>query len=153
MQPKDLAVVHLIEQEVMETSWNKKQIRSECEYAESVQLVAEEEGKVCGYLFFRWCGPEAELMRIGVASGKRKLGIGGALVDEGVRLLAKENIEQCCLEVRASNVTAQHFYQGKGFHNQGVRPKYYRNPVEAAVLMKRKVIKGPGEGCENTSRD
>ena len=43
MQPKDLAAVHLIEQEVMETFWSEKQIRSECEYAEGVQLVAEAE--------------------------------------------------------------------------------------------------------------
>lgn len=153
MQPEDLAAVHLIEQEVMETSWNEKQIRSEWEYAESVQLVAEAEGKVCGYVFFRWCGPESELMRIGVAPGKRKLGIGGALIDKGLMLLAKENVEQCCLEVRASNESAQQFYQGKGFLHQGVRPKYYRDPVEAAVLMQTKVIKAPGGGCENTSRN
>ncbi|MBM9513598.1 ribosomal protein S18-alanine N-acetyltransferase [Desulfogranum marinum] len=146
MQPKDLAAVHLIEQEVMETFWSEKQIRSECEYAEGVQLVAEAEGKVCGYVFFRWCGPESELLRIGVAPGKRKIGIGGALVDKGLMLLAKENVEQCWLEVRASNESAQQFYQGKGFLRRGVRPKYYRNPAEAAVLMITKVIKEPGGG-------
>ena len=153
MQLEDLAAVHLIEQEVMETSWSENQIRSECEYVEGVQLVAEAEGKVCGYVFLRWCGPESELMRIGVAPSKRELGIGGALVDKGLILLAGENVEQCCLEVRASNVSAQQFYLGKGFFHQGMRPKYYRNPVEAAVLMQKNVIKGLGGGCENTSRN
>ena len=152
MQLEDLAAVHMIEQEVMETSWSEKQVRSECEYTESVQLVAEAEGRVCGYVFFRWCGPDSELMRIGVAPLMRKLGIGGALVDKGLTLLAEKDVEQCFLEVRASNVSAQHFYLGKAFLHQGMRPKYYRNPVEAAVLMKRRVIMRPGEGCENTSR-
>ena len=153
MRLEDLAAVYFIEQEVMETSWNENQIRSECEYVEGVQLVAEAEGKICGYVFLRWCGSESELMRIGVSPSKRGLGFGGALVDKGLILLAEENVEQCYLEVRASNVSAHHFYLGKGFLNQGMRPKYYSNPVEAAVLMKRKVIKGLGGGCEHTSRN
>jgi [ribosomal protein S18]-alanine N-acetyltransferase len=43
------------------------------------------------------------------------------------------------LEVREANREARSFYQNRGFAVTGVRPNYYRQPDEAAVLMEKKV--------------
>jgi ribosomal-protein-alanine N-acetyltransferase len=41
------------------------------------------------------------------------------------------------LEVRASNVAAQHLYREFDFEAVGLRRRYYTHPVEDAVIMRR----------------
>jgi ribosomal protein S18 acetylase RimI-like enzyme len=43
------------------------------------------------------------------------------------------------MEVRESNAGAIAFYQKQGFSKSGRRPGYYRDPVEAAILMEKKL--------------
>ncbi len=49
------------------------------------------------------------------------------------------------LEVRASNTAALRLYRRMGFATDGVRPGYYRNPEEEAVLMSLD-LSSPGPG-------
>jgi [ribosomal protein S18]-alanine N-acetyltransferase len=44
-------------------------------------------------------------------------------------------VSEFLLEVRASNVAAMGLYQALGWRQTGLRPDYYANPVEDAVLM------------------
>jgi len=39
------------------------------------------------------------------------------------------------LEVRASNRAAHALYRGLGFRDMTIRPAYYTNPIEDALLM------------------
>ncbi len=43
-------------------------------------------------------------------------------------------LKRIFLEVRAGNLQAVRFYQSLGFVQSGLRRKYYRNPVEDALL-------------------
>jgi len=43
------------------------------------------------------------------------------------------------LEVRESNTRAKAFYRGLGFEEAGRREGYYRQPEEAAVVMRAKL--------------
>jgi len=140
MRLEDIGAVFELEHEVITPSWSAAQISSELKIAGSLHFVAEQRSALLGYIFFRICGNEAELLRIGVAPSKRRSGVGGALLAYGVTELMEKKVEHCFLEVRSSNRNAQLFYESSGFYRCGVRPKYYSKPSEDAVLMTMNLI-------------
>ncbi len=75
---------------------------------------------------------EAEILNLVVAPEWRRRGIARALVGE----LALAYPQALFLEVRESNSSARAFYQSFGFQEVGRRPDYYRDPPEAAVVMR-----------------
>lgn len=140
MRQEDVGAVFELESQVITPSWSAPQISSELDVTGSLHFVAEQENALFGYTFFRTCGNEAELLRIGVDPTKRRTGIGRALMAFGLTALVEKKIELCFLEVRRSNKDAQLFYQSLGFCCCGVRPKYYSTPAEDAVLMRRDLM-------------
>lgn len=100
---------------------------------------AEDNGgqKLVGYLIALAIAPEAEIANIAVLPNCRKLGIGRALMEEGLRHLEEEGCDSFFLEVRESNLPAQALYRRLGFLPTGRRKRYYQNPSEDAVLMAR----------------
>ena len=53
--------------------------------------------------------------------------------------LIEKEVEAVYLEVRFSNTPAQKLYEKYGFEKLGLRKKYYTNPSEDAVLMKKTI--------------
>lgn len=137
MQEVDCRAIRSIEEECMENPWSLAQIQSEREQGSTLQLVAESDGQLTGFIFFRYCLPEAELLRIGVKRDRQRSGIGGALIGEGLPMLYQLGASSCHLEVRCSNKPAKSLYSRFGFIETGRRPNYYRGPKEDAVLMQR----------------
>jgi ribosomal-protein-alanine acetyltransferase len=75
---------------------------------------------------------EHELLNLAVAPEFRRQGIGRALVAawlEGVS-------GTVYLEVRPSNTAARLFYKYLGFEEVSIRPEYYQNPPEPAIVLK-----------------
>ncbi len=144
MRQEDVGAVCELEREAITPSWSVAQISSELDIAESLHLVAEQSNALFGYTFFRICGHEAELLRIGVDATRRRSGVGAALLRYGLRELAQKKVESCFLEVRISNTGAQLFYESFGFQHQGVRPKYYGKPTEDAALMRKNLTSWRG---------
>jgi ribosomal-protein-alanine N-acetyltransferase len=48
-------------------------------------------------------------------------------------------VSRVFLEVRESNQAGIAFYAKHGFSKTGLRPAYYRDPAEAAVMMEKKL--------------
>jgi ribosomal-protein-alanine N-acetyltransferase len=65
----------------------------------------------------------------------RHRGIARSLVATALHAGMSQSAHRAVLEVRASNRAAQRLYEGFGFSQTAVRPKYYANPEEDAVLM------------------
>ena len=59
----------------------------------------------------------------------------GALCDE----LISQKMESLTLEVRASNEPAIKLYTKLGFEIIGRRPRYYVNPQEDALIMRKEL--------------
>jgi ribosomal-protein-alanine N-acetyltransferase len=93
-------------------------------------LFATVDGEPAGFIVWRHTAPdEIEILNLGVARQFRRRGVAKAL-------LAALPVADVFLEVRQSNVPAQALYAGAGFRNVGVRPAYYQNPPEGAIVMR-----------------
>jgi ribosomal-protein-alanine N-acetyltransferase len=98
---------------------------------------AEEENEhVVGYLVARQMADEGEILNVGVAAKHRRHGVGRSLVSAGLTQLRGRGATQVYLEVRESNVGARALYAEFGFAEVGRRTKYYRRPVEDAILLR-----------------
>jgi len=94
--------------------------------------VAVEADQVAGFLAARQVAAgEFEILNLAVAPGRRRKGVGRALISA----LLRERPASVFLEVRESNSEARLFYHSLGFRPAGRRPGYYRNPAEDAVVM------------------
>lgn len=102
--------------------------------AERVSLIAEDEGKVTGFLVARISGDECELENVVVAEGRRRRGIGSSLIRALADFIQGRGRIPIFLEVRESNSTARALYEKCGFRIKGRRKSYYNNPQEDAVL-------------------
>ena len=117
--------------------WSENSVASELKNKLALWLVAEDEGKVAGYIGSQTCGDESDVMNVAVHPDFRRRGIAETLVNALVDEL--KAIESRCLtlEVRASNVPAISLYEKQGFAEVGRRKNYYRNPREDALIMRK----------------
>ncbi len=96
---------------------------------------------VAGFIVSRQVAPpqaddaEREILSLVVNPANRRQGIGRALVE--AELASSSKGTTWFLEVRESNVAAISLYTAVGFIASGRRrPGYYRDPAEAAIVMR-----------------
>jgi ribosomal-protein-alanine N-acetyltransferase len=106
-------------------------------------LVSESDGRADGYAVASYAGDIAELQRIGVATGARRLGIASALLEAIVLHAPSTGADRMLLEVRADNRGALGFYAARGFVEIDRRTRYYRDGTDA-VVMRLPLIAGCG---------
>jgi ribosomal-protein-alanine N-acetyltransferase len=113
--------------------------------------VAEQEGRIAGFILFRTASDEAEILTIAVAPDARRNGVGRALVNEAARAAAHAGATPLDLEVGANNAPARPLYAGLGFAKTGQRKGYYRTlgaaPEDALVLAAALPLSGLGNVC------
>ncbi|HET7790334.1 MAG TPA: ribosomal protein S18-alanine N-acetyltransferase [Gemmatimonadales bacterium] len=130
----DLAPIHEIERSAFSDPWRPADFR-ECLASGVPFLVAEERGLVSGYVIARHAADEGEILNLGVAPAARRRGIGRGLVTRVLDDLAALGARRAFLEVRESNTAARNLYEGSGFSTVGRRTRYYRHPVEDALIL------------------
>ena len=99
--------------------------------------VCELRGEVISVLQWRLIEPEAEILDIAVAAAQRRQGIASFVLTEFSRLARAAGVREILLEVRESNSAAIALYTKFGFTPAGRRNNYYRDPNEAALLLRR----------------
>ena len=92
-------------------------------------------GDLVGFVVASLIPPQAELESIAVRSDEQRRGIGSKLFARLVDELRAADVRELMLEVRASNHTAIAFYEGHGWLQSGLRPRYYADPEDDAILM------------------
>ena len=100
-------------------------------------IVAEYEGEFAGYADIWTVLDEADLNSIAVRVDFRRKGIGDAIMLAMTEMLPANGVATINLEVRVSNMPAIKLYKKYGFKECGVRPGYYLDNGEDALIMKR----------------
>jgi ribosomal-protein-alanine N-acetyltransferase len=93
-------------------------------------------GKVLGYVVAWFVLDEAEIANLAVADDMRRAGIGARLLDHALTAAKQRAARMVFLEVRESNAAARTLYASRGFAVAGRRAKYYRKPLEDALVLR-----------------
>ena len=142
-QPADLAsVVQISGGSVEASQWSPESYSAVSANASSLLLVADSGSGVSGFLAARWAGGEAEILNLAIDFRARRVGMGSALLAIALERFQQEHLDCVYLEVRASNAAAIGLYQKLGFAVASRRRAYYRDPVEDAVCMMKKLTGG-----------
>ena len=102
-------------------------------FASGIILVAEETGKLCGFVCAQAVAGEWEIENVVVAAEFLRRGIAKELVRTLIQLAEHEAASAILLEVRESNLPARRLYEKHGFREVGRRRMYYRDPAEDAI--------------------
>ncbi len=121
-------------------AWTEKQILECSSRDDTVYIVAEKAGRIVGLCGVQNITGEGDVMNVSVANDCRGMGIAtkmvGTLLEKGRKL----GCDEFTLEVREGNEPARKLYEKLGFVNEGVRPGFYDDPKENAVIYwKRKL--------------
>jgi ribosomal-protein-alanine N-acetyltransferase len=136
MQHDDLPQVCVIEKGSYTTPWSNKSFKYEIENKDAFLMVAVLDEKVAGYICIRMILGLTNLMNLTVLPEFRRMGIASMLLNHalhGLRHLKPDT--EITLEVRESNTAAITLYEKYGFSIKGKRRKYYKTPVEDAIIM------------------
>jgi ribosomal-protein-alanine N-acetyltransferase len=90
---------------------------------------------IVGFIVARQMADEIHVNNVAVRPEYRRIGIGENLL-RAVLVWGRDKASaQAVLEVRAGNAAAQKLYEACGFEVIGRRRRYYKAPVEDALLM------------------
>lgn len=131
----DIIDVCKIENSTFFDAWNESMWLDELNNSLTTYIVMEENGKVIGYAGYWLVAGEAQITRVAVAAEERERGLGTKLTAALINLAWNEGADAITLEVRQSNTAAQKMYLTCGFRAEGVRPSYYADNHEDAVIM------------------
>jgi hypothetical protein len=95
---------------------------------------------------------EAHVTNIAVREAFRGRGLGERLFREMMAVARMQGAKRMTLEVRVSNERAQRLYRKLGFEPSGVRPGYYTDNGEDALIMWADLPPVPGEASEGDGR-
>ena len=129
-----------IEHESFTSPWTGEMFRQEVEdNGLSRSFVALDDGRVVAYFVAWFLNQEVHLLNIAVASSHRRRGIGRYLMRYLMDMAKRELKLLITLEVRESNAAAIELYRSFGFTRVGLRPHYYQDDKENALLMARRI--------------
>ena len=124
--------------------WSLNSLLSELLNPNAVYLTAMRGQTVLGYVGVHHILDEGHITNLAVDPACRREGVARTLLTELIAYARAENFAFLTLEVRASNQAAIALYGGLGFARAGLRLRYYKHPVEDAVIMTLDMM-GAGE--------
>jgi ribosomal-protein-alanine N-acetyltransferase len=142
MQENDLSTVSQMERSEFLAPWSEDSFRSAIRDPKGMNLVCETDGRLIGYLTSFLVLDEAFLTNLFIEPRERRKGYGRRLLNNLIGRIREKGVKRILLEVRRGNFAAVTLYQKMGFSSIGVRPGYYSNPKEDALVMRLSLLDG-----------
>lgn len=141
MEVADLEQVHAIDTLAFSLPWPERSFLFEltrnpaarCWVAEVDDI--ERGRRVAGMLVTWMIVDEAHIATLATHPEYRRMGIGRRLLAVGLLQAADEGAQRSMLEVRRGNLPARSLYERFGYQVVSVRPQYYKDNNEDALLM------------------
>ena len=140
MSETDIEAVALIEDASFTTPWTAQGFADALQNPNAYCLVAEQQSaeqrlKVAGYCVVYHAADEGEISTIAVAPEFRGQGVADTMFAALKKTAPELGLATLYLDVRVSNTPARRLYEKQGFVEDGIRRRFYREPVEDAILM------------------
>ena len=145
MEITDLPEVHAIERASFTSPWPPNAYRSELETNRLARyLVVRIDGRVVAYGGMWLMVDEAHITTFAVHPAWRRQRLAQRLLGAFVDIALEIGAREMTLEVRLSNLAARRLYEKFGFRPVGIRPRYYSDDNEDALIMTTEPLSGPG---------
>ena len=132
----DLDDVCAIETELFPIPWSRQAFEADLKRSPpTLALVAEERGRVVGYIIGWIIEDEFHIGNIAVTGKRQRQGIAKRLLAEAIRVAHEQGVRMATLEVRSSNDGAIGLYERHGFRAVAIRRGYYTDNGEDAIVM------------------
>ncbi len=140
MTAGDLTRVLEIEQVAFRNPWSADLLRRELGHDWSTILVAEEAGPrgqmtLVGFVIFWIVHEELHVLNVATAPEHRNRGVARTVLESALDQGREKRCTLATLEVRRSNAAALALYRDFGFRPVGIRPNYYVDEGEDAIVM------------------
>jgi [ribosomal protein S18]-alanine N-acetyltransferase len=140
MTAADLNRVLEIEQVAFRNPWSADLLRRELGHDWSTILVVEEPGPrgqttLVGFVIFWIVHDELHILNVATAPEHRNRGVGRFVLEATLDTGRRKRCTLATLEVRRSNGAALGLYRDFGFRPVGIRPNYYVDEGEDAIVM------------------
>lgn len=135
MTEADVDEVTSIEKECFPDPWPRSAFKDIIDSSDHGAFVAVVDEGLVGYGCYLIIANEAHLTNLAVRPDYRRKSAARRLLGYIMEIARRKNCEYILLEVRPQNESAVAFYEKAGFKLLYRRPRYYRNPVEDALVM------------------
>jgi [ribosomal protein S18]-alanine N-acetyltransferase len=135
MQFTDLEAVASLEARTFTLPWSLPIFHGQLARETGICLVCEKDGRIVGYLIADMFVDVWHLMNLCVAEEARRDHVASQLLEAYFEITERKGHRGHTLEVRVSNASAIELYRSFGFVSTGVRPRYYSDDREDAVIM------------------
>ncbi|MCR5156933.1 MAG: ribosomal protein S18-alanine N-acetyltransferase, partial [Butyrivibrio sp.] len=115
-------------------AWTQKQLLDAMTRDDTIYLVAEMAGRIVGLCGVQNISGDGEVTNVSVSGDVRREGCGYKMVKQLLERGKGIGIKDYTLEVRAQNAPAIGLYEKLGFKSEGVRPGFYDDPKDDAVI-------------------
>ena len=135
--PADIDAVAQLEVLAFADPWTRQAFEAALKerYAR-FRVARSTDGSVVGYLIAWFIVDEGEIANVAVVPTARRHGVARALLEAITTEARESRIARLFLEVRDSNAAARALYASMGFTPIARRPRYYRKPVEDAIVLR-----------------
>jgi ribosomal-protein-alanine N-acetyltransferase len=139
----DLDQVHAIEEASLTPPWPEDAYRSELSTNRlATYLVARVGDEIAGFGGLWLMVDEAHVTTFAVHPRWRRRRIGERLLLALLDVALARRAREATLEVRLSNLPARRLYEKYGFRPVGIRPRYYSDNGEDALIMTTDTLDG-----------
>lgn len=141
MEHADLEAVETLQRRAFAYPWSAALLRAELDHTWSTVLLAESIGgrqrEIMGVVVFWIVHDELHILNVASSPDFQRRGVARTLITEALDRARARECRIATLEVRRSNLPAIALYEGFGFRTVGVRPRYYAQEGEDALVMER----------------
>lgn len=120
---------------IFDQAWDEKQYRYLLGQSHFLCWGILNKGQLCGYACGYLLAGELEIVNVAVDKLFRQQGLGTCLIRFVLHQSLALGMHRALLEVRQGNIAAQALYARCGFVPMGVRPGYYENTGEDALIL------------------
>ena len=140
----DIPAVHAIERESFSVPWPDDAYRNELATNRLASyVVARADDVVVGFAGLWVMVDEAHVTTFAVDPRWRRRGVGERILLALLDISVARHAREATLEVRLSNMPARRLYEKYGFRPVGIRPRYYSDNGEDALIMTTDPLESP----------
>jgi ribosomal-protein-alanine N-acetyltransferase len=145
MTTLDIDAVQVVERASFPVPWPANAFRHELTQNKNAHYIVAKEGdRIVGYAGLWLSLDEAHITTFAVHPRWRRRGVGQRLLLRLLELANDRRAREATLEVRLSNMPARRLYEKYGFRPVGIRPRYYSDNGEDALIMTTDALASAG---------